>query len=128
METPYAYNYAGLHDRICEIVDAEHKYMFTSGRGGLPGNNDSGGLSSCYIWNACGIFPVTGQDLMIAGAPRYKAVTLHLANGNNLIIEREGAGIYTKSVYFNGKELAGFTFKASEMMKGGTVKFIMNDK
>ena len=37
METPYSYILAGRHDRTCEVIDAGRKYMFTSGRGGIPG-------------------------------------------------------------------------------------------
>ncbi|MEM7698244.1 MAG: glycoside hydrolase domain-containing protein, partial [Verrucomicrobiota bacterium] len=60
MEAPYAYIYAGRHDRTAEIVRSVLQYQFTTGVGGLPGNDDSGGLSSWYVWSAIGIFPVTG--------------------------------------------------------------------
>ena len=56
METPYAYIFAGRHDRSAEVVRAVLRYQFTTGRGGLPGNDDSGGLSSWYVWSALGIF------------------------------------------------------------------------
>ena len=35
MEAPYAYFYAGRHDRLCEVIDAGLTYMFTTGRGGI---------------------------------------------------------------------------------------------
>ena len=69
-------------------------YMFTEGRGGVPGNNDSGGLCSCYLWNALGVFPVSGQDLMIIGSPRSLESTLRLGNGKEFTIKKQGRGIY----------------------------------
>ena len=125
METPYAYYYADRHDRVCEVVAAGTEYMFTEGRGGLPGNNDSGGLSSLYLWNAMGIFPASGQDLMFIGTPRLLKSTLHMANGNDFTIEREGEGIYVKEAYLNGIKLEKMSFTVTEMLKGGVLRLIM---
>ncbi|MEO0416070.1 MAG: glycoside hydrolase domain-containing protein, partial [Verrucomicrobiota bacterium] len=52
MEAPYAYLFAGRHDRAAEVIRHVLDYQFTTGRGGLPGNDDSGGLSSWYVWSA----------------------------------------------------------------------------
>ena len=45
--------------------------MFGLGRGGLPGNDDSGGLSSWYVWASLGIFPVAGQGIYLLNAPSF---------------------------------------------------------
>ena len=50
MEAPWAYHYAGRPDRTAEVVHAAVQQQFGLGRGGLPGNDDSGGLSSWYVW------------------------------------------------------------------------------
>ena len=127
METPYNYNYVGRRDRLCEIIDAANKFMFGTGRGGLPGNNDSGGISSCYVWNAVGVFPVTGQDLMIVGTPRFPKTVFHLPGGRYFTVERKGKGIYVRSASLDGQPLADFTFKASRMMEGGRLICEMTD-
>ena len=127
METPYAYHYAKRFDRLCEVLAAGEDSMFTTGRGGLPGNNDSGGTSSCHIWNCLGVFPVTGQDLMLIGFPKYEKSVLHLHNGNTFVIEKEGTGIYTKKATLNGEELPDLRFAASEMMKGGTLRIVCEE-
>ncbi len=69
IEAPYSYIYAGRHDRTCEIIRSGMKYMFTEGRGGLPGNNDSGALSSYYVFAALCLFPVACQDLFLICSP-----------------------------------------------------------
>jgi len=131
MEIPYAYIYAGRHDRTCEIISAGMKYMFTKGKGGLPGNNDSGGLSSMYVWNALGIFPVAGQDKMLIGSPILDGAELALANGKSFkitVYDNNSSHIYVKRAVLNSKELSDFSFSVREMMQGGHLEIYMSDK
>jgi predicted alpha-1,2-mannosidase len=58
MESPFAYRWSTKPERTQEIVDAVMKYQFAPGPHGLPGNNDSGGTSSWWVWNALGDFPL----------------------------------------------------------------------
>ncbi len=127
METPYAYAYAGRHDRLCEVVTAGTKYMFTTGEGGVPGNCDSGGLSACYMWNAMGIFPVSGQDLMLIGTPCFDRTTMTLASGNTFTIKREGKGIYVKHAALDGQPLDTLRLSARRMMAGGILTLEMTE-
>lgn len=99
MEAPCFCHYLD-RDMYCEIVAAGLDFMFTTGRGGIPGNNDSGGLSSCYIWNALGLFPVSGSDLLICGSPRFDRAVMHMPGGD-LTIVRSGSGIYIHGVRYN---------------------------
>ena len=119
MEAPYVYHFCDRHDRLCEAVASGMESMFTTGRGGLPGNNDSGGLSSLYLWNALGVFPVSGQDLMIIGTPRVKRARLALSSGKTLSIAREGAGMYVREALWNGRRLGRLSLTVREMMAGG---------
>ncbi len=119
METPFAYHWVNRHDRIAEITDACVRYLFCEGRGGVPGNDDSGGLSSLYLWLMSGIFPVSGQDKMIVGAPQLNGVRMRLANGNAFVVIRKGTGMYVRRALLNGRELPGMEFSVREMMRGG---------
>lgn len=121
METPYAYNYVGRLDRLAEVVTSGTKYMFTTGEGGAPGNVDSGGLSACYLWNAIGIFPVSGQNLMLVGMPYFSRSSFRLSNGNIFTVVRNGNGSYVRKAELNGKDLSDFKFTVTEMMCGGTL-------
>jgi Putative alpha-1,2-mannosidase len=127
MEAPYAYHFTGRHDRLAEVISGGDKYMFSVGRGGVPGNNDSGGLTSCWLWNALGIFPVSGQDKMIIGSPVIKRAELSLASGQTFIITAHGKGIYVKSATLNGRSLPKFEFTVSEMMDGGNLELELSE-
>ena len=47
----------GRPDRTAEVVHAVVHNQFGLGRGGLPGNDDSGGLSSWYVWASARAVP-----------------------------------------------------------------------
>jgi len=130
METPFAYLFAGRHDRAAEIVRAGMRYMFSTGRGGAPGNVDSGALSSWYVWNALGLFPVAGQDLLLIGSPAAGSSAIYLPGGD-LSIKVEGNSedsVYVGSAFWNGKPLKGPFLAASETLKGGELKLEMSSK
>ena len=119
LEAPYVYIFAGRHDRTCEIVRGIQKYMFSKGRGGLPGNNDTGALSSWYVWNALGLFPVTGQDKVLVSNPLVRSANIQLSNGNSFKIEVIGEGDCVESASLSGAALPDFSFSVCDMMKGG---------
>ena len=130
-ETPFTYVYADRHDRVCEIIRGGMKYMFTTGRGGLPGNNDTGALSSYYVLNAMGLFPVAGQDLFIIGSPVVNSAEFELYNGKKLSIKVYGnsdENIYVDSVKFAGKEITDWRITAKELLNGGTLEFKMTNE
>ncbi|MBR0443307.1 MAG: glycoside hydrolase family 92 protein [Clostridia bacterium] len=127
MEAPYAYAWAARHDKLCEVVSTGMRCMFTTGEGGVPGNCDSGGLSSCYVWNVMGIFPVSGQDLVLIGSPCFERTTMTLASGNTFTIKREGKGIYVKHATLDGEPLKILRLSVRRMMTGGTLTLDMTE-
>ena len=128
MEVPWAYHYAGRPDRTAEVVHAALHNMFGLGRGGLPGNDDSGGLSSWYVWATLGLFPVAGQSLYLVNAPAVVQSRVRL-NGSELAIETEGfvepepdgPAQYVQSVTFNDEPLDRSWLAARELHRGGTL-------
>ena len=127
MEAPYFLHDIGRRDLLCEVLVSGMESMFTTGTGGIPGNADSGGLTACYLWNVLGVWPVSGQDRMIVGTPRYKKAVMHLPGGD-FTIERQGEGIYVKEAWLDGQRLDRFEFAASRMMQGGRLVTVHSDR
>lgn len=127
MEAPYFFHAIGRRDLLCQVIHSGMDSMFTTGKGGIPGNADCGGLTSCYLWNVLGVFPISGQDRMIVGSPRYERSVLHMPAGDFEIL-RTGKGIYTRSATLNGRKLDTFEFKASEMIRGGVLRIEMTEE
>ena len=107
MEAPYAYLWAGRHDRTAEVVRSVMRYQFTTGKGGLPGNDDSGGLSSWYVWSAVGIFPVTGIPIMLIGSPLFEKATLKMLGGEFTVtaLNQGPDNMYVQKAWLNGNPL-----------------------
>lgn len=130
METPYAYIYVNNHDKLCEIINACVNKSYGYGVGGLPGNNDSGGLSSCFIFNALGIFPISGNDTYLIGTPSFNKVTIKLFNGKTLTITAENkndANYLVDSVFVNGVKVKDYAVSVSDIVNGGTIAFKMKN-
>lgn len=131
MEAPYSYVWVGQHYKTAEIVRGGMKYMYTRGRGGIPGNNDTGSLSSNYVWSALGLFPIAGQNLMVIGSPIVRSARLHLGTGGVLDIRVEGdpaTMTYVESAELNGAPISGYRFSTRDMMKGGELVIRLTDK
>ncbi|MEM1107533.1 MAG: glycoside hydrolase domain-containing protein [Planctomycetota bacterium] len=101
MEVPYTYAFAGRHDRLCDVV-REGLKLFTPTPGGMVGNDDSGGMTSWYVWSAIGLFPIAGQDLFVIGTPLFTRTVLHLPEGDFTI---EAPGTSDKNRYVAGATL-----------------------
>jgi putative alpha-1,2-mannosidase len=126
MEAPWAYHYAGRPDRTTEVVHAAVNNMFGLGRGGLPGNDDSGGLSSWYVWASLGLFPIAGQSLYLINAPSFAESRIAFAEKDLLIdahgfVEPSAGGPvqYVQNAIFNGEVLDRTWLTARELHRGG---------
>jgi putative alpha-1,2-mannosidase len=107
-------------------VHAVVNNMFGLGQGGLPGNDDSGGLSSWYVWASLGLFPIAGQSLYLINAPSFAESRIAFAD-RDLLINASGfaepsAGRpmqYVQNATFNGEVLDRTWLTARELHRGG---------
>ncbi len=132
MEAPWAYHYVGRPDRTAEIVHAGVTNMFGLGRGGLPGNDDSGGLSAWYVWACLGIFPVAGQSIYLINPPAFARSRVDLAGAELVIdtvgfVEPEPGGPvqYVQSASLNGEPLDRTWVTARELHGGGRLELTL---
>ena len=127
IEVPYDYLYAGRHDRTAEIVRAGMKYMFTVGRGGLPGNDDSGGTSSWYVWNAVGLYPVPGQPLLLIGSPIFDRASIQFGANTFEVrtTDNSDENIHVQSATLNGQNLDRAYLTMDEAQAGGVLELAM---
>jgi putative alpha-1,2-mannosidase len=129
MEAPYAYHYAGRPDRTADVVHAIVHQQFSTGRGGLPGNDDSGGLSSWYLWASLGLFPVAGQSVFLVSTPAFEHARLAVAGGE-LLIETDGftqpgrdtPAQHVRAATFRGEPLERSWLSGCEVQGGGVLR------
>ena len=129
MEAPYAYIFAGRHDRTCEVVRAGMG-LFADTPGGLVGNDDSGGMSSWYVWSSLGLFPVAGQDCFLIGSPLFAAARLRLPGGHHFSItaaDNASQRPYVAAAWLNGTPLAKPWLRWADIANGSTLELTMSD-
>jgi predicted alpha-1,2-mannosidase len=126
---PYLYNWAGRPDKTAEHVRAIIAKSYHAGPNGLPGNDDSGAMSSWYAFGQIGIFPNAGQDIYLIGSPAFAQTTLHLAGGKNFVIEARALSeenIYVAAATLNGKALDRAWLRHKEIAAGGRLVLTMS--
>ena len=97
----------------------------------LPGDDDSGAMSSLYIFLTAGIFPIAGQNLYYLHGTRVPLIKFHLANGNTFTISGEGCGEdspYIQSATLNGRPLNTPSITHDDILAGSTLHFVMGPK
>ena len=129
--SPYLYIWAGRQDKTSERVQQIAAQSFHTGRNGLPGNDDSGAMSSWYVFAAMGIFPNAGQDVYLIGHPTVPQVTLHLAAGKTFVIEARDLSpenAYVVAATLNGISLDRAWLRHEELVPGGRLVLTMAAK
>jgi putative alpha-1,2-mannosidase len=133
MEAPWAYHYAGRPDRTAEVVQSALTWQFGTGAGGLPGNDDSGGLSAWYVWASLGLFPVAGQNLFLINAPAFERAALTVGDAEFVVetsghretpigvdgIEHDPPPLYVQSATLDGRPLLTTHLRATDVHRGG---------
>ena len=128
-QVPFLYTYSGQPWKTQKIVGRILKEEYADIPGGLCGNDDAGQISAWYIFASMGLYPVcpSSQDYVLT-APAFEKTIIKLTNRKKLVIEADGVDNgknYIRDVYFNGNRIKNFQIKHSDLIKGGTLKFIM---
>jgi predicted alpha-1,2-mannosidase len=127
--SPYLYIWAGRQDKTAERLRQIIGKYFHVGRQGLPGNDDSGAMSSWLAFGMMGFFPNAGQDVYLIGSPLVPQVTIHLANGKNFVIEAENFSptkLYVVGAELNGRTLDRAWFRHEDITDGGRLVLKMS--
>jgi predicted alpha-1,2-mannosidase len=127
---PVLYNYAGRPDKTADIVHLILEKAFSDTRAGIPGNDDSGAMSSWLIFSTLGIFPVAGQDVYLISTPSIPDASLALGNGKKLRIvaknlDANGLNRYVQSATLNGVDLPTSWLRHGQIKDGATLVLTM---
>ena len=121
--TPCLYHWLGRPDLTSERVRQIITDNYNDSPTGLPGNDDSGAMSSWLVFHMMGFYPNAGQDYYLLHAPLLKAYTMQLCNGNIIHATVKGKGTHYEKVTFNGKELKDARISHQQLMTGGELVF-----
>ncbi len=128
----YLYNYSGQPWKSQYWLRETMNRMYNPQSDGYCGDEDNGQTSAWYVFTALGFYPVCpGADEYVLGAPYFQKMTLHLPNGNDVVItapENSDENRYVKSLNINGVEHDKNYVSHSEMLNGMTMDYTMSAK
>ena len=129
--SPYLYLWAGQHRKTASRISTILNKDFHDTPDGLPGNDDSGAMSSWWLFGALGFYPNAGQDVYLIGSPQIPESSFHLANGKTFTVRAEGGSkqnVYVASALWRGKPLHRAWLRHSELMEGGVLRLTMSSE
>jgi predicted alpha-1,2-mannosidase len=127
--TPVFYLWAGSYQKMVDAMITHQRNQFDpSNCGGIPGNDDSGAMSSLFAWDELGLMPNAGWDYYIITSPVFSKVTIQMDNGNNFVITAQNVSAtnkYVTAATLNGQTLNRAWVTHSEIKSGATLALTM---
>ena len=124
--TPCLYHWIGRPDLTSDRVRQIVTDNYTDQPDGLPGNDDSGAMSSWLAFHMLGLYPNAGQSYYLLHAPLIPEWTLQLCNGKMLHGMIKGKGTHFERVTLNGRELKDAHLEHTDLMQGGELVFYIS--
>lgn len=133
---PYLFSYfKGDAWRTQKLVRELLSKYYHNAPNGLPGNDDTGTMSTWAVFSMMGFYPACPGDMdYVLTSPTFNKVTIDLNKKfypkGELVIEsmhNSPEDIYIKEVTADGKKLKGYTISQEELVNAGTLKFILED-
>lgn len=129
--TPCLYHWLGKPERTSDRVHTIIAGHFDAGARGLPGNDDSGAMSSWLAFHMMGLYPNAGTDQYLLHTPVVKSTTLHLANGRDFTIRApklSSTHRYIVQARLNGADYPWSSITHATLMEGGVLELVMGKK
>lgn len=127
--SPYLYNFILKPDKTALRVSNILSNKYFLGKKGLPGQDDSGALSSWLVWSSLGLFPIAGQPVYLIGTPKFQTVEIPTGVTKKVFkieaVNVSESNIYIQSATLNGKPFIQPWLSHQQLQSGGILKFTM---
>ncbi|MFZ1288791.1 MAG: glycoside hydrolase domain-containing protein [Melioribacteraceae bacterium] len=104
---------------------------YSSERNGIPGNDDSGAMSSWLAFHMMGFYPNAGQPYYLITTPYFKETVLSINENKTFkikCINFTEKNIYIKSAKLNGKDFNQSWINHQDIVKGGELVLELSHK
>ncbi|WP_018504092.1 GH92 family glycosyl hydrolase [Parafrankia discariae] len=122
----------GAVDLTIDALDRTRRTLFRDTPDGLPGNDDTGGLSAWYVLAWLGLGPVQpGTDLLIVTPPAVSSVEITLPRGQlRSVSEQVGRvdGRLPVGLRRDGESLPGPWIRFRDVSAGATLAWSLSDQ
>ena len=129
--TSCLYHWIGRPDLTSDIVAKLIASDFNDGPNGLPGNDDSGAMSSWLAFHMMGLYPFAGTDRYLIHSPQVSRSVFRFEDGRRFVIEAKGLSPerrYVVSAKLNGKDYPYSTIRHRDIVQGGKLVLTMGSE
>ncbi|MFI6025066.1 GH92 family glycosyl hydrolase [Amycolatopsis magusensis] len=126
---PWMYLHAGAPAKAQAVVREVllRCYLGSELGQGYPGDEDNGEMSAWYLFAALGFYPLAmGSPSYVLGAPLFTKATVHLENGEDLVINAPGntaATKYVRGLKVNGEPYPKTHIPHATLAQGAVLDF-----
>lgn len=128
----YLYNYVGQPWKAAPRLRYIMNNLYRDDIDGLCGNEDVGQMSAWFILSSLGLYQVEpAGGKYVFGSPLFNEATLHVGKGKTFRIvahNNSPENIYIQSARLNGKPYTRSYLLFRDLMRGGTLEFIMGNQ
>ena len=119
--TPYMYYFVGKQEKSQRLIDRIMTRFYGMGKDGLAlcGMDDAGEMSSWYVFNAIGFYPLSPADpKYIVTVPMFDKVELQLGDGDTCTIIKKNSGSKIEKITCDQKTIDGYFISHEDLKKG----------
>ena len=128
----YMYNYVGQPWKGAEKIRYVLANLYHDDFDGLSGNEDVGQMSAWYILSSVGFYQVDpAGGRYVFGSPLFDEATLNVGNGKTFRVvahNNSSEDKYIQSAKLNGKPYTRSYIDFKDIVRGGTLEFVMGNK
>ena len=129
--SPCLYHWIGRPDKTADTIRRIIEENYNDSPTGLPGNDDSGAMSSWLMFNLAGIYPNAGHDYYIIHSPLLRSTTFSVGEGKTFSIVADNLSDTNRHILaatLNGKPYNLSTLRHSDIISGGELRLKMGPK
>ena len=128
----YMYNYVGQPWKGADKIRYVLANLYHEDFDGLSGNEDVGQMSAWYILSSVGFYQVDpAGGRYVFGSPLFDEATLNVGNGKTFRVvahNNSSENKYIQSAKLNGKPYTRSYIDFKDIVRGGTLEFVMGNK
>lgn len=128
----YMYNYVGQPWKGADKIRYVLANLYHDDFDGLSGNEDVGQMSAWYILSSVGFYQVDpAGGRYVFGSPLFDEATLNVGNGKTFCVvahNNSSENKYIQSAKLNGKPYTRSYIDFKDIVRGGTLEFVMGNK
>ncbi len=121
--SPCLYHWIRRPDLSTQRIHQIINHHYTDLPDGLPGNDDSGAMSSWLAFHMMGLYPLAGTDTYLLNLPLLPYYRFTLPNGKTLEVQRRGEGNHFTAVTWNGQSVNDARITHQSLLQGGHLLF-----